>query len=48
MYDINDTQNPTRVENDEHINIVNDLDLEITQEELLHVIKSLKENKSPG
>ena len=48
MYDINDTQNPTQVENDEHINIVNDLDLEITQEELLHVIKSLKENKSPG
>ena len=34
--------------NDDNINIINDLDLEITPEEILNVIKNLKAQKSPG
>ena len=48
MYEMNDIQNPSGADNDEHTNIINDLDSEITQEEILKVIQSLKTNKSPG
>ena len=34
--------------NDDHSNIVNDLDLEITSEEILNVVKALTTQKSPG
>ena len=48
MYEMNDIQNPSGVDNDEHTNIINDLDSEITQEEILKVIQSLKASRSPG
>ena len=47
MYKSTGEQDSSEPINDDHINIVNDLDFEITSEEILNVIKSLKTQKSP-
>ena len=47
MYKSTDEQDSSEPINDDHINIVNDLDFEITSEEILNVIKSLKTQKKP-
>ena len=48
MYKSVNGEDHSESNNNDNSNIINDLDLEITSEEILIVIKSLKTQKSPG